>query len=71
MLRAAVTKLLQRAAINGVRRGEAQLLPSSSLRFYCANHAPDESPVALQMINYALGLARSQKTGFSTLLPRY
>lgn len=62
MLRPAVTKLLPRAAINGVRRAEAQLLPSSSLRFYCANHAPNASPVALQMINYALGLAKSQKT---------
>lgn len=62
MLRAAVTKLLPRAAIHGVRRDEAQLLPSSSLRFYCANHAPNASPVALQMINYAVGLARSQKT---------
>ncbi|KAJ8427142.1 hypothetical protein Cgig2_030952 [Carnegiea gigantea] len=62
MFRAAVAKLLPRAAIHGVRRDEAQLLPSSSLRFYCANHAPNVSPVALQMINYAVGLARSQKT---------
>lgn len=37
-------------------------LSSALRRLYCANNIPNANPVALQMINYALGLARSQKT---------
>lgn len=69
MFRAAFLKLLPRttaqtAAINGLfsRHGQAQLLPSSSLRLYCSNHTLNANPVALQMINYALGLSRSKRT---------
>lgn len=56
------------SAVNGCL-GHRLLQPSSFLapRFYCGNHNPSANPVTLQMIDYALGLARSQKTGLFIL----
>ena len=43
-----------------------QPLSFKASRFYCGNHTPPNvNNITLQMINYALNLARSQKTGFS------
>lgn len=50
-------------AVNGILcRRRLQPVSFSPFRFYCSNHIPNINPVALQMIDYALGLARSQKT---------
>ncbi|GAB2295765.1 hypothetical protein Dimus_029920 [Dionaea muscipula] len=35
---------------------------ATPIRLYCANRIPNANPVALQMIDYALGFARSQKS---------
>ncbi|KAA8516399.1 hypothetical protein F0562_016692 [Nyssa sinensis] len=36
--------------------------PSLPFRLFCANNGPNANPVALQMINYAISLARSRKS---------
>ncbi|XP_010670224.2 uncharacterized protein LOC104887309 [Beta vulgaris subsp. vulgaris] len=50
-------------AVNGLfSRHLLQPLPFSPFRSFCGNHISNFNSVSLQMINYALGLARSQKT---------
>ncbi|XP_021721438.1 uncharacterized protein LOC110688998 isoform X1 [Chenopodium quinoa] len=50
------------AGIGLFSRRLLQPLSYSPPRYYCANHVSNINPVALQMVDYALGLARSQKT---------
>lgn len=54
-------------AVNGaIPHHLHQPLSFTASRFYCGNHTPPNvNNVTVQMINYALNLARSQKTGFS------
>ncbi|XP_074271325.1 uncharacterized protein LOC141595257 [Silene latifolia] len=66
MLRTALRRLHPTTAVkttvNGVLRRSIRPLQSSLTRSYCEHHVPNANPVALQRINYALDLARSQRT---------
>ncbi|GMH10171.1 hypothetical protein Nepgr_012012 [Nepenthes gracilis] len=63
---AIATSTGSRTAVGGgFSRGTPSALSaplSTGIRLYCAKNIPNANPVALQMINYALGLARSQKS---------
>ncbi|KAL9247127.1 hypothetical protein vseg_020592 [Gypsophila vaccaria] len=70
MLRSALKKLISNGAVkltasttvNGALHRSKQFLTPLNWRSICSNHIPNANPVALQMINYALDLARSQRT---------
>ncbi|KAK9714166.1 hypothetical protein RND81_06G076000 [Saponaria officinalis] len=74
MLRAAAQRLFSNGAVkltkstavantvNGVVCHANPFLSRSIMRSFCSNHASNANPVALQMINYALDLARSHRT---------
>ena len=42
--------------------------PPVSVRSLCTNNGPTINPVAIQMINYALALARSRESGSPPLI---
>uniref|UniRef100_A0A5B6YNM5 MalT-like TPR region domain-containing protein n=1 Tax=Davidia involucrata TaxID=16924 RepID=A0A5B6YNM5_DAVIN len=61
-----VAAKLSRAATTAARTTGLGLIshgpPSPPFRLFCANNGSNPNPVALQMINYALSLARSRKS---------